>query len=140
MKVNAFLIEIKSDNIIETNRLIRGCSIFVGKKVDIKPNQRRGNAMKVPWWKRRIKQSVQELQKHINILERKKHEEIKKKQKYRVIEDKYRVKKKVLDVVLEELKQTIQAKVTKIKRYDQRIDSIELTDCSNKIKKKCTNS
>ena len=96
--------------------------------------------MKVPWWKRRIKQSVQELQKHINILERKKREEIKKKQKYRVIEDKYRVKKKVLDVVLEELKQTIQAKVTKIKRYDQRIDSIELTDCSNKIKKKCTNS
>ena len=140
MKVNAFLIEIKSDNIIETNRLIRGCFIFVGKKVDIKPNQRRGNAVKVPWWKRRIKQSVQELQKHINILERKKHEEIKKKQKYRVIEDKYRVKKKVLDVVLEELKQTIQAKVTKIKRYDQRIDSIELTDCSNKIKKKCTNS
>ena len=96
--------------------------------------------MKVPWWKRRIKQSVQELQKHINILERKKREEIKKKQKYRVIEDKYRVKKKVLDVVLEELKQTIQAKVTKIKRYDQRIDSIELTDCSNKIKKECTNS
>ena len=140
MKVNAFLIEIKSDNIIETNRLIRGCFIFVGKKVDIKPNQRRGNAGKVPWWKRRIKQSVQELQKHINILERKKREEIKKKQKYRVIEDKYRVKKKVLDVVLEELKQTIQAKVTKIKRYDQRIDSIELTDCSNKIKKECTNS
>ena len=140
MKVNAFLIEIKSDNIIETNRLIRGCFIFVGEKVDIKPNQRRGNAGKVPWWKRRIKQSVQELQKHINILERKKREEIKKKQKYRVIEDKYRVKKKVLDVVLEELKQTIQAKVTKIKRYDQRIDSIELTDCSNKIKKECTNS
>ena len=140
MKVNAFLIEIKSDNIIETNRLIRGCFIFVGKKVDIKPNQRRGNAMKVPWWKRRIKQSVQELQKHINILERKKREEIKKKLKYRVIEDKYRVKKKVLDVVLEELKQTIQAKVTKIKRYDQRIDSIELTDCSNKIKKQCNNS
>ena len=103
-------------------------------------NQRRGNAVKVPWWKRRIKQSVQELQKHINILERKKREEIKKKQKYRVIEDKYRVKKKVLVVVLEELKQTIQAKVTKIKRYDQRIDSIELTDCSNKIKKECTNS
>ena len=140
MKVNAFLIEIKSDNIIETNRLIWGCFIFVGKKVDIKPNQRRGNAVKVPWWKRRIKQSVQELQKHINILERKKREEIKKKQKYRVIEEKYWVKKKVLDVVLEELKQTIQAKATKIKRYDQRIDSIELTDCSNKIKKECTNS
>ena len=121
MKVNAFLTEIKSDNIIETNRLIRTCFIFVRKKVGLKPNQRRGNAVKVSWWKRRIKQSVKELQKHINILERKKREEIKKKQKYRVIEHKYRVKKKVLDVVLEELKQRIQAKATKIKRYDQRI-------------------
>ena len=60
-----------------------------GEKSRLKPNQRRGNAVKVPWGKRRIKQSVQELQKHINILERKKREEIKKKQKYRVIEEKY---------------------------------------------------
>ena len=51
MKVNAFLTEIKSDYIIETNRLIRACFIFVGKEVGLKPNQRRGNAVKVPWWK-----------------------------------------------------------------------------------------
>ena len=126
MKVNAFLTEIKSDYIIETNKLIRACFIFVGKKVGLKPNQRRGNAVKEPWWKRRIKQSVQELQKHINILERKKREEIKKKQKYRVIEHKYVVQKKVLDVVLEELKQRIQAKTTKIKRYEQRIEQYRI--------------
>ena len=125
MKVNAFLIEIKSDNIIETNRLIRACFIFVGKK-QASNQTKEENAVKVPWWKRRIKQSVQELQKHINILERKKREEIKKKQKYRVIEHKYRVKKKVLDVVLEELKQRIQAKATKIKRYDQRIEQYRI--------------
>ena len=51
MKVNAFLTEIKSDYIIETNKLIGACFIFVGKKVGLKPNQRRGNAVKVPWWK-----------------------------------------------------------------------------------------
>ena len=78
MKVNAFLKEIISDNITETNRLTRACVIFVGKKVGLKPNQRRANAVKEPWWKRRIKQSVQELQKHINILQRKKRGEIKK--------------------------------------------------------------
>ena len=127
MKVNAFLTEIKSDYIIETNKLIRACFIFVGKKVGLKPNQRRGNPVKVPWWKQeRIKQSVKELQKHINILERKKREEIKKKQKYRVIEHKYVVQKKVLDVVLEELKQRIQAKTTKIKRYEQRIEQYRI--------------
>ena len=86
MKANAFLMETKSDNIMETYRLIREYVIFMGEKVGLKPNQRRGNAMKEPWWKRRIKQSVQELQKHINILERKKRGEIKKKEKYKVIE------------------------------------------------------
>ena len=122
MKVNAFLTEIISDNVTETNRLTRACVIFVGKKVGLKPNQRRANAVKEPWWKRRIKQSVQELQKHINILERKKRGEIKKKKKYREIEHKYGVKKKGLNVVLEELKQRIQTKATKTKRYDQRIE------------------
>ena len=86
MKANAFLMETKSDNIMETYRLIRAYVIFMGEKVGLKPNQRRGNAMKEPWWKRRIKQSVQELWKHINILERKKRGEIKKKEKYKVIE------------------------------------------------------
>ena len=86
----------------------------MGKKVGLKPNQRRGNAVKETWWKRRIKQSIQELWKHINISERKKHGEIKQKEKCKVIEHKYRVKKKGLDVVLEELKQRIQTKTTKI--------------------------
>ena len=82
--------------------------------------------MKESCWKRRIKQSVQELQKHINILERKKRGEIKKKKKYCEIEHKYGVKKKGLNVVLEELKQRIQAKATKIKRYDQRIEQYRI--------------
>ena len=82
--------------------------------------------MKESCWKRRIKQSVQELQKHINILERKKRGEIKKKEKYRETEHKYGVKKKGLNVVLEELKQRIQAKATKIKRYDQRIEQYRI--------------
>ena len=38
MKVNAILKEIKSDNITETsNRLIKACVIFVGRKVALKP-------------------------------------------------------------------------------------------------------
>ena len=98
----------------------------MGKKVGPKPNQRRGNVVKETWWKRRIKQSIQELWKHINILERKKRGEIKQKQKYKVIEHKHRVKKKGLDVVLEELKQRIQAKTTKIKRYDHRIEQYRI--------------
>ena len=37
--------------------------------------------MKEPWSKRRVKQSIQELWKRINVLERKKRGEIKKKDK-----------------------------------------------------------
>ena len=39
-----------------------------------------------------------------------------------MVEHKYKVQKKGLNVVLEEQKQRIQAKATKIKRYDQRIE------------------
>ena len=45
---------------------------------------------------------------HIKILKRKKHGEIKKKEIYKVIEHKYRTKKKGLNVVPEELKQRMQ--------------------------------
>ena len=41
MKVNAILKEIKSDNITKTNRFIKACVIFVGRKVGLKPNQRK---------------------------------------------------------------------------------------------------
>ena len=53
--------------------------------------------------------------------ENKKRGEIKQKEKYKVIEHKFSVKKKGLDVIPEELKQRIKAKTTKIKRYYHRI-------------------
>ena len=92
MKVHVILKEIKFENFTETNRLTRACAIFVGRKLGLKPNQRRENSVKEPWWKTRIQQLIQELRKHINILERKKRGEIKKKEKYKVIELKSRRK------------------------------------------------
>ena len=49
MKINAILKGIKSENITGTNRLIRACAIFVGRKVELKPKERRGNPLKEPW-------------------------------------------------------------------------------------------
>ena len=81
VKENAILMkEIKSGNITETKRLIKACVIFVGRKVDLKPNQRRGNAVKKLWCKRKIQQSIQELWEHVNIIEWKKCGKIKKKE------------------------------------------------------------
>ena len=82
--------------------------------------------MKEPWWKRRIKESIKEIRKHINILERKKRGDLKRIEKYKELEQKYRIKKKGLNVVLEELKQRLKAKSMKIKRYDQRIEQYKI--------------
>ena len=43
-----------------------------------------------------------------------------------MVEHKCKVQKKGLNVVLEEQKQRTQAKVTKIKRYDQRIEQYRI--------------
>ena len=43
-----------------------------------------------------------------------------------MIDHKYKVQKKGLNVVLEEQKQRIQAKATKIKRYYQRIEQYRI--------------
>ena len=56
-----------------------------------------------------------ELRKHIKILTQKKHGEIKKKEIYKVIEHKYRTKKKGLNVVPEELKQRMQLRQPTLK-------------------------
>ena len=58
-----------------------------GKNDGPQTKPKKGNAVKEPWWKKRIQQSIQELGKHTNILERKKRGEIKKKEKYKVIQN-----------------------------------------------------
>ena len=47
-------------------------------------------------------------------------------EKYKELEQKYRIKKKGLNVVLEELKQRLKAKSMKIKRCDQRIEQYKI--------------
>ena len=112
----------------------------MGGIVGLKPNHRRGKAGGKPWRKRRIQQSMQELRKHISILEWKKLGEIKRKEEYEVIEHKYRVKKEGLNVVLQELKQKIQAKTTKLKRYDQWIEYYGINRLLQLVQKRVTNS
>ena len=86
---------------------------------------RHGNS-KEPWWKRRIQSLMTEIRRHMNILERKKKGDLKKDVRYKDVERKYFIRKKGLYVVLEELKQRLQAMSKKIKRYRQRIDQFRI--------------
>ena len=116
---------IVTDNITATNNLVKACAILIGRKLGLKPRCKRIER-KEPWWKRRINQSIKEIRRHINLLERKRRGDLKKTEKYKMIEQKYKVKSKGLGIVLEELKQRLQAKSMKIKRYDQRIQQYTL--------------
>ena len=84
--------------------------------------ERQKTREKEPWWKRRIECDITNLRKDINRLERKRWVETegKGKRKIKELDAKYRVKKKGINLVIEELKPSLIAKKTKVKRYEQR--------------------
>ena len=128
-KINRILPKIRTDNLTSTNNLIKACSILVGKEAGLKVFKKQ-QARVTPWWKRRIQSSIKEIRSHISILDRKRRKELIKSRKYMELEKKYHVKRKGLGTVIEELRQRLQVKSTKIKRYDQRIEQFRLTNCS----------
>ena len=67
-----------------------------------------------------------EKRRHINILERKKKGDLKKDVKYAILDRTYVMKNKGVDILLEELKQRLQAKSKKIKPYEQRIEQFRV--------------
>ena len=126
-KINRILPKIRTDNLTSTNNLIKACSILVGKEAGLKVFKKQ-QARVTPWWKRRIQSSIKEIRSHISILDRKRRKELIKSRKYMELEKKYHVKRKGLGTVIEELRQRLQVKSTKIKRYDQRIEQFRLDE------------
>ena len=120
-KVNRVVSEIQTSNITDTNKLINATAIYIARQVGLKMGGREGKGSKEPRWKRRIKDSIAELRRHVNILERSKQGKLKRMEKYTKLERKYSIKQKGEKVVIEELKQRLQAKSAKLKRYEQRI-------------------
>ena len=119
--MNRVVSEIQTSNITDTNKLINATAIYIARQVGLKMGGREGKGSKEPQWKRRIKDSIAELRRHVNILERSKQGKLKRKEKYTKLERKYSIKQKGEKVVIEELKQRLQAKSAKLKRYEQRI-------------------
>ena len=74
-----------------------------------------------PRWKRRFEGDTKKLRQDVKLLKRNLKGELgsKKKQKMKELYEKYRVKRKGLKTVIEELKQRMLAKSAKVKRYEQ---------------------
>ena len=120
-KVNRVIELIETKNITQTNNLIKAAGVWVADQLGLKKYE--GGKKKDPWWKRRIEGDIKHLKKDITILERVKKDQVgaRKEGKAKMIVEKYRVKRKGLAPVIEELKQRILAKAAKIARYEQRV-------------------
>ena len=119
---NEYTAETKSKNIAETNDLIKAASLWVAEQIGLKKRDYREK--NEPRRKHRIEGDVKKLRQDVNLLTRDLRGELgsKKKQKMKELYEKYRVKRKGLKTVIEELKQRMQAKSTTVKRYEQRIE------------------
>ena len=121
-RVNEAIRYFKSKSITETNGLIKATSVWVAEQIGLKKRDYREK--NEPRWKRRIEGDIKKLRQDVNLLTRDLKGELgsKKKQKMKDLYEKYRVKKKGIKTVIEELKQRMLVKSAKVKRYEQRIE------------------
>ena len=114
--------KIEAGNTTELNDLLYAGVVVVMKMLGVK--NRKSTGME-PWWKRRRKVQVKQLNKnlgHINtLIERK----ITKKKHKDGLERKYKMKRRGLPVTREEIKERIKAKNNKIKRYQSSINQYQ---------------
>ena len=87
-------------------------AVWVSRQLGLKKAKRDGKTKSEPWWKRRIEDSMKELNRN---------GEVKSKRKVEKLYEKFRIHQKGLGTVLEELKQMVLTKVAKIERYNERI-------------------
>ena len=106
--------------------MIKAVIVYEGKKIGLKACGSKNKNESEPWWKRRIKESINKVRQHINILERHQREEIKRKEKYEELERKYNINKKGIRTVIEELKQRLHANTAKLKRYEETVNQYKI--------------
>ena len=135
-RVNSVMKFVKTKNITETNKLINAASVWVADQMGSKKFEIGGR--KEARWKRRIENDIKNLKHDINILHKESHGELGSKQRWKLkdLEEKYRVRKKGINTVIEELKQRIVAKSAKQKRYEQRITQFRQNRTFNVDQKK----
>ena len=106
-KVNAVIRHIETGNVTETNKLAMAAALWVAKEAGVKKGKR--GEKKEPRWKTRIESGITNLRRDINRPERERQGETegKGKRKIKELNVKYRVKKKGINLVIEELKKRL---------------------------------
>ena len=120
--VNNLIGKIQARNITETNKLIYAGAYAVSDMVGmIKPKTEK----KEPWWKRRLEGQVKQMRRDLGFINKLIEKKKVKKKWRKILDTKYKIQKKKLTVVQEEIKQRIVAKQQKIKRYQNHINQFQ---------------
>ena len=120
-KVNKVLSKFKTHSITKTNELFYAGAVAVTNRLGVKIEKVAGR--KEPMWKRRLRNKIKELRKDLSQLEASKDKDISNFRHWGRLERKYSIRVKILNVVIEELKQRITAIAAKVRRYLGRVDT-----------------
>ena len=133
-EVNNVMDKIPTSTITETNDLVYAVCVYTAKKLRLKSFK--GGPKKDPWWKRRIEQDITRIRRDLNVLQRELKGQVRNRAKVEELENKYHIKSKKLNTVIEELKQRLVAKAAKIKRYEQRGEQFKQNQLFNQDQKR----
>ena len=114
-KVDNVLSKFKVHSITKTNELFYVGTAAVTTRLGVKIDKVAGR--KEPMWNRRLQNKINELRKDLSQLEASKDKDISNFRHWERLERNYSIKVKRLNVVIEELKQSITAIAAKVRRY-----------------------
>ena len=125
IKMNKMLEHIKITGFTHCRNVMQAAVKIVGEEVGMKKSN--ATKKKEPCWKRRILTDINRLRKDLSRIEawfagRWKKDKQKEKE---LLHQKYGLRRKGFTLVMEELKQRITAKATKVKRYDSKIKQFQ---------------
>ena len=111
----------KTHSITKTNELFYARAVVVSNRLGVKIDKVAWR--KEPIWKRRLQNKIKELRKDLSQLEASKDKDIHSFRHWERLQKKYSNRVKILNVVIEELKQKITPIAAKVRRYQGRVDS-----------------
>ena len=120
-KVDKDLSKFKTHSITKTNELFYAGAFLVTNRLGVKIDKIAGR--KEPMWKRRLQNKIKELRKDLSELETSRDKGISNFRHWKRLEQKYSIRVKRPNVVVEELKQRITVIAAKFRSYQGWVDS-----------------
>ena len=117
--VNKVIPCLRVDSLLDYNNITKAAANVVARLAGLRIRKKKKEQAE-PWWKKRIQLKINQLRRDLSRIEKIKNGELKKDRIGDSLKEKYHIRKKGINCVIEELKQRITANSEKIKRYQKR--------------------